>query len=48
LWDACDAQMDEGVHIEPANWDMAAQPTPNYEVDQRINWSAPQSFRESR
>jgi hypothetical protein len=37
LWDDCDAQMDEGVHIEP-DWDLAAQPAPDYEVDQRINW----------
>jgi len=37
LWDDCDAQMDDGLQIEP-NWDMTAQPAPNYEVDQRINW----------
>ena len=37
LWDDCDAQTDEGVHIEP-DWDLAAQPAPDYEVDQRINW----------
>jgi hypothetical protein len=37
LWDDCDAQRDDGVHIEP-DWDLAAQPTPDYEVDQRINW----------
>ena len=37
LWDDCsDAQTDEGVHIEP-DWDLAAQPAPDYEVDQRIN-----------
>jgi len=24
LWDDCDAQMDDGVHIEP-DWDLAAQ-----------------------
>ncbi|MEY3445523.1 MAG: hypothetical protein RIR45_278, partial [Pseudomonadota bacterium] len=29
LWDDCDAQMDEGVHIEP-DWDLAAQPEPDY------------------
>ena len=38
LWDDCDAQMDDGVHIEPADWDLAAQPASDYEVDQRINW----------
>lgn len=38
LWDDCsDAQTDGGVHIEP-DWDLAAQPAPDYEVDQRINW----------
>ena len=37
LWDDCDAQMDDGVHIE-ADWDLAAQPAPDFEVDQRINW----------
>jgi hypothetical protein len=38
LWDDCsDAQTDEGVHIEPADWDLAAQSAPDYEVDQRIN-----------
>ena len=38
LWDDCDAQTDDGVQIEPADWDLAAQPAPDYEVDQRINW----------
>ena len=33
LWEDCDAQMGEGVEIEP-NWDLAAQPAPDYEVDQ--------------
>ncbi len=37
LWDDCDAQTDEGVHMEP-DWDLAAQPAPDHEVDQRINW----------
>ena len=38
LWDDCgDAQMGESVEVEPG-WDMAAQPAPDYEVDQRINW----------
>ena len=37
LWNDCDAQTDEGVHIEP-DWDLAAQPAPDYEVDQLINW----------
>jgi hypothetical protein len=30
--------MDDGVHIEPADWDLAAQPAPDFEVDQRISW----------
>ena len=38
LWDDCgNAQMGEGVEVEP-DWDLAAQPAPDYEVDQRINW----------
>ena len=37
LWDDCDAQKDDGVQAEP-DWDMAAQPAPDYEVDQRVNW----------
>jgi hypothetical protein len=38
LWvDGSDAQTDEGVHIEP-DWDLAAQPAPDFEVDQRVNW----------
>ena len=38
LWEECDAQMDDGAQIEPADWDLAAQPAPDYAVDQRINW----------
>ena len=37
LWQDCDAQMGEGVEIE-LDWDLAAQPAPDCEVDQRINW----------
>ena len=37
LWEGCDAQMDDGLHIEP-DWDLVAQPAPDYEVDQRVNW----------
>ena len=37
LWDDCDAQAGEEVQIEP-DWDLAAQPAPDYEVDQRVNW----------
>jgi hypothetical protein len=36
LWEDCDAQMDDGAQIEP-DWDLAAQSTPDYEVDQRVN-----------
>lgn len=37
LWDDSGAQVREGIQIEP-DWDLAAQPAPDYEVDQRINW----------
>ncbi len=38
LWeDGGDEQMDEVVHIEP-DWDLAEQPAPDFDVDQRINW----------
>ena len=38
LWEDCgDAQIDQGAQIEP-DWDLAAQPAPEYEVDQRISW----------
>lgn len=29
--------MDDGVQIDP-DWDLAAQPAPDYEVNQRTNW----------
>ncbi len=41
LWDECDAQVGAGSQIEPnwaTDWDGVAQPAPDYEVDQRINW----------
>jgi hypothetical protein len=39
LWDDCsDAQMDDEVQIEPADWDLAPQEAPDFEVDQRISW----------
>jgi len=37
LWNDCDAQIVDGAQIEP-DWDLAAQPAPDYEVDQRVNW----------
>jgi len=37
LWDDCDVQVGEGVEVEP-DWELAAQPAPDYEVDQRVNW----------
>jgi len=37
LWEDCDAQMGDGVQIEP-DWDPAAQAAPDYQVDQRVNW----------
>ncbi len=42
LWDDCgDAQMGDGAQSEPdwaTDWDGAAQPAPDFEVDQRIDW----------
>jgi hypothetical protein len=38
LWEDCDALMDDGAQIEPADWDLAAQAAPDFDVDQRINW----------
>lgn len=37
LWEDCDAQTDEDSRIGP-DWDVPAQPAPDYEVNQRINW----------
>ena len=37
LWGGCDAQMGEGVDVEP-DWDQPAQAAPDYKVDQRVNW----------
>ena len=37
LWDECNAQAAEGVEPAP-DWDEAAQPAPDFEVDQRISW----------
>ena len=40
LWEDCDAHVGEGIAPEPdwANdWDGAAQPAPDFKVDQRIS-----------
>ena len=37
LWEEPNAQAGEGSQIEP-DWDLAPQPAPDYEVDQRISW----------
>jgi hypothetical protein len=37
LWEDCDAWAGEGSQIGQ-DWDLAAQPAPDYEVDQRANW----------
>lgn len=37
LWDVCDAQAGEGSQIRP-DWEVLAQATPDYEIDQRISW----------
>lgn len=43
LWDDCgDALAGEGTQIGPhcaISWDVAVQPAPDFDVDQRINWS---------
>ena len=36
LWDEYDAHSGEGTQIEP-DWDLTAQPAPDYEVGQRVN-----------
>jgi hypothetical protein len=39
LWDGCDSPADgEGVDALP-DWDVAAQPAPDYQLDQRVIWS---------
>jgi hypothetical protein len=38
LWEGCDAQVDDGVQMSSRIGIWAAQPAPDYEVDQRINW----------
>ena len=37
MWEDGDAQTGEGIQIDP-DWDLAGQPAPDYEVDQRSNW----------
>ncbi len=37
LWEDFDAQIDEAVAVEP-DCDLVAQPVPDFEVDQRVNW----------
>ena len=37
LWDDCGAQMGDGVEVAP-DWDLAAQPAPDFDADQRVNW----------
>ena len=37
LWEDGDAQVGDGVQFEP-DWDLAAQPAPDFDVDQRVNW----------
>lgn len=36
LWDECNAQAAEGME-PPPDWDEAAQPAPDFEVDQRVS-----------
>jgi Putative transposase len=37
LWQDCVAQGGDGTQIGP-DWDLAAQPAPDYEVDRLVNW----------
>ena len=37
LWDGCDVPMGDGGEVEPY-WGEAAQPAPDFEVDQRVSW----------
>lgn len=37
LWVDCEAQTGNRAQIEP-DWDLVAQPVPDYEVDQRSSW----------
>jgi hypothetical protein len=37
LWEECDAQMGDGFEVEP-DWDMVAQPAPDYEIDRQVQW----------
>jgi hypothetical protein len=37
LWEGVDARLGDEAQAEP-DWDLAAQPATDYEVDQRINW----------
>ena len=37
LWERSDALAGEGSQIV-SDWDLAAQPTPDYEADQRVSW----------
>ncbi len=37
LWDGFDVPMGDGVEVAP-DWDEAAQPAPDFEVDPRVRW----------
>jgi hypothetical protein len=37
MWEDCNAPVGEGIE-GGLDWDLAAQPAPEYELDQRINW----------
>jgi hypothetical protein len=37
MWAHCDAPVGEGIEGEP-DWDVAAQPAPDYEADSQVNW----------
>ena len=47
LWEDCDAQVGEGVEVEP-DWDLAGQPAPDCEVDQRVNWRVTKTAIQTR
>ena len=41
------SQVGEGVEVEP-DWDLAGQPAPDCEVDQRVNWRVTKTAIQTR
>lgn len=38
LWEDCDALAGDGVQGEPEDWGKTAQPAPDDDGDQSVNW----------